>query len=242
MDIFEQLTYTKKFHSNFFVIMLPWLDKIGHEFGPMSPETIFHVKNLDSLISEKLSKLNEDTKIIITGDHGAREIKTNLVESVINNEIIVYERNEKGHIYKGDFRLDESITLIFDGGIIRAWCHNSSHLEQLSKHGTIYKNEQVIEGDFSNIINNSLHSNLGDYFIVANNDVSFCKNSWINKSIKQVRKREELSLLQLPLGEHGAYYDVERKIPIIQNIKGNVLTPTDIVNLLFNDCTPYTLK
>jgi hypothetical protein len=220
------------FDRSLYVTLLPQLDTIGHKYGPGSKEVRAHLSKLDSLLSDIITQ-NSEILWLVTGDHGCRRTTMYVLEKnkCAPGQVHIYKK--VGHIltYQSEYNF-EADQLVFDGGILRIWTKNLSEIDSryLSRFGKTFKATEEHE---SAIINNSLCSNLGNYFCIAHPKTTFCKNSWIDKNILQkILKKETLGIYELPPGEHGTYADDDRKVLLLSDDHLDIITNTDIKTCL----------
>ncbi|MCK4670546.1 MAG: alkaline phosphatase family protein [Nanoarchaeota archaeon] len=233
INLFEEIINTSKDYDDkfFYLLTLPSLDFIGHKHGPHSDEAISHIKCLDENISE-IIKSNENTLFIIAGDHGARRTLKYIIEvkkNTPNAHVYHRERDLYRHIAEIPFDSEENFQHIcYDGGILRIWMKRKNNLltkrdaKMLAKYGTIIDlrlENKNIESKYFEIIQNSNHENLGDIIVVANKDATFCKRSWIDRKVlrEKIPRGQNLRINELPVGEHGTYFDEDRHTLILSN-------------------------
>ncbi|MBI5880782.1 alkaline phosphatase family protein [archaeon] len=229
-DIFRNVFLRKEQDKSMFVLALPSLDAIGHEFGPKSIQTIEHLRNLDENISYVIEQTNSDSLFIITGDHGCRRTTTYLIDSgeEDHKEFTVYCEEHEQFKFRRKFTIgaDGNVSRVeHDGGILRIWFEDGArqlaekdHLF-LSTYGLVIDMSalQLLGGPLRNICATSRHDNLGDVVVLANSDTTFCKYKWIEDKLPKIRQGLVLGMNELPLGEHGSHHPEDRLIPFLSN-------------------------
>jgi hypothetical protein len=214
------------------VTMLPALDTLGHRFGPGSNEVAQHLLRLDKLIGDLVQGHVDGSAWIVTGDHGCRRTAEYVLE---------WDDDDAGNVavyrFDGDkYELQETFLLgrpsgfssvQHDGGVLRIWLADGvkSLSEEdynfLSRYGTVCSNHGCSHDDKTLLTyyNNSNHPNIGDITVVSNDDVTFCKGSWVRESVLvgKVRKLAGLEVPDLPLGEHGTHHQADREVLFISN-------------------------
>lgn len=232
IDLFRYaMTKITLSEKRFEVLALPSLDYLGHKHGPHTAKTLRHLNELDQQISEII--LSDPTALfVIVGDHGCRRTQRYLVEKKRDNPFFacMYHQESERYKYLGDILFDanEFRCMSYDGGILRVWLKNNADLSEknrnfLAQYGTIIdlRSESIppVENKYLELINNSRHTNLGHIVVVSDKDVTFCKNSWIDKDVlgMKISANRDLEINELPIGEHGTYYPEDRHTLFMSN-------------------------
>jgi predicted AlkP superfamily pyrophosphatase or phosphodiesterase len=173
------------------------IDKIAHEEGIKSNETIEELKKIDTEISKLALLLNKyNATLIITSDHG-------MVDS-----------SEKHTIRLSDHSvLKDSLTLPLTGDTRVAYCYVNPGMEMefeqyvaqnLEECCHIYKSREIIEKGFFGLYepNRKLYQRAGDYTLVMK------KNYMIREALSGEKIKELI-------GIHGGLTDDEMFTPLI---------------------------
>jgi hypothetical protein len=131
----------------------------------------------------------------------------------------------------------------YDGGLLRIWLNDGQMQISpddsafLALYGQICSNANLPgDGEFRQIYENSVHENLGDLTVVANKNVTFCKNSWLDENVltKIISNRATLAIGELPLGEHGTYHPEDRFSLLMSNhdFGAEYFQNTEIIGLI----------
>ncbi len=233
LDLFGKILAADKASDNkfFYILALSGLDTIGHDWGPHSDKVLSHIASLDEKIA-KLIDANKNHLFIIAGDHGCRRTDRYVIQLDENMPREAGICHREGDIYKPvcHFMFDSENKLqylSYDGGKFRIWLDKGVALSQkdaelLSRYGTIIdlRSETInVDLRFLEAIENSRHNNAGHILVVSKEDSTFCKRAWVKKAetIEKIRNQKELQLLELPIGEHGTYYDADRLTLFMSN-------------------------
>ncbi|MCX6707555.1 MAG: alkaline phosphatase family protein [Candidatus Woesearchaeota archaeon] len=248
LDIFNNINSLDDNEKRFFILTLSSLDKIGHDYGPHSEEVYNHLSFLDESISAIIRDM-PDSPVIITGDHGCRHTTRYLIEPSKENpqSIAVYNVAEDYIKFENEYLLksfEDIKDIQYDGGILRIWLNSGknlceSDLNFLSEHGYVfphYINQGHADYELIQLYENSRHENLGDIFVVAKGDTTFCKLGWITDTETKgnIKRRRDLILGNLPIGEHGTYHDEDRKVGFLSNLStiNQTLKNTEIYSII----------
>lgn len=173
------------------------IDKIAHEKGINSNETINELKKIDTEIAKlALSLKKHNASLIVTSDHG-------MVDSA-----------EKHTLRLSDHPLlKETLLLPLTGDPRVAYCYIKSHMEtefeqyvakNLGDCCRIYKSRDIIEKGFFGLYepNRKLYQRAGDYTLVMT------KNYMIREALSGEKNKELI-------GVHGGLTDDEMYTPLI---------------------------
>ena len=94
-----------------FVLLLPSLDAIGHEFGPHTPKVIEHLIFLDDQLSSMIMSLEHISVVLVVGDHGCRWITDYFIELYEFNKTTptiasIYQREGDLFKFRQEYNLD----------------------------------------------------------------------------------------------------------------------------------------
>lgn len=248
LDLYKSIISTQK--NCFAILTLPILDFLGHKFGANSPEVIQHIRYLDDALQKTIEKTIDNTVFIVTGDHGCRNTTRYVIESDERDPRIVKIYKQKGELLVPceTYFLDNKRNLInikYDGGVLRIWTKNNTlsveDTQFLSTYGTIFSDtyDYHVNGKLHNLVKKSRHENLGDIFVVAYPDTTFCKRIWIKPSVfEKVINGVTITRNEAPIGEHGTYYKEDRDVYFMSNYDfqtsglKNVMIRTYLENLM----------
>ncbi|MBN1905714.1 MAG: alkaline phosphatase family protein [Deltaproteobacteria bacterium] len=173
------------------------IDKIAHEKGIKSNETLDELKKIDTEISKLALLLNKyNASLIVTSDHG-------MVDSSERNTIRLSDHPI----------LNDTLTLPLTGDPRVAYCYVKSHMEMefeqyiaknLEDCCHIYKSRDIIEKGFFGLYepNRKLYQRTGDYTLVMK------KNYMIREALSGEKNKELI-------GIHGGLTEDEMFSPLI---------------------------
>jgi hypothetical protein len=208
----------------FLSLALPDIDYYGHKFGPHSPNVIGRLKTLDEHIANMLEE-HHSFMCYLVGDHGCRRTVKYVMETEHPHLAHIYHEENDELSYEGKILFDNSVEQIeYDGGILRLWFSqrgatlDEETIKLISTYGKPIDARLPSESDER--VSRSIHENLGELVVIANNDATFCKRSWIDKEYHPlIEAAQPLPKGSYPLGEHGTYHCEDTAIPLLSNQK-----------------------
>ena len=212
-----------------YIVTLSSLDSIGHASGPNSNEVHRHLAFLDNEINSLVQKITPSS-VIITGDHGCRNVSRYVIEPESNSAINVYCIDGQSIKPYEQYKLTSIMDAIqYDGGLLRIWMKENNNLSEqdlsfFSRYGYVfphYIEQGLADKEIERLYYNSIHENLGDVFVIAQGDASFLKLDWIHDKLiqRKVAQRENIKLGDLPIGEHGTYDREDNRVCFLSNIE-----------------------
>jgi len=239
------LDHERDVGSNAFLFLgLGSPDAIGHRFGHASAEYQRNMNAVDAALSRFLEPHAHDpqTRIVVFGDHGCREI-TSVLWPVEGGRELRHWRDGREeprlslpcehlefHVQGGV----ETPAVIYDGGTMRCWTRRG---------GTDAVKARLTAGPWARVIdrvlenadlasgveggNESAHPHFGDLIAFAKPPVALCKPEWI---------MSRGSLPRMPRGEHGTDSSEDREVPLWGYLDA------ENTSLLFEDVRAFFLE
>lgn len=197
-QFFNKLNSNIKLNKNrkFITAYWPDFDGLAHKYGPDSKQTKNHFKELNDEFEKLSLKLNNDTLLIITADHG-------LIGSP-KNKMVDLNKHPK-------LKSCLSMPLSGDGRV--KFCYvklsEAKHFEEYIKKNLkhvcdIHKSETLIEKNYFGLgkENKTLRDRIGDYTLIMK-DNYLLEDSMLNNKTKFEK------------GNHGALSKEEMYVPLI---------------------------
>lgn len=199
---------------DFVFLKLNSLDRIGHKYGPLSQEVKQRVKYFDNLLKELVSKLDEDTVLIVMSDHG-------MVPTFSTHNLIGFLK-DRGYEYGRDY-------VAFVGATYTSFWFNDKEIKQAIEKdlGTLEFGRLLTFYDKMKLGLKSLGTEYGETIFVNNeHSVSF---------------PEFYHRRKFPAGMHGyAFSKYDSSIFLLYS--NNLGTAQNIGNIDFVDIMPTILR
>ncbi|MCA9459433.1 MAG: alkaline phosphatase family protein [Nanoarchaeota archaeon] len=174
----------------------PKLDVLEHEFGPDSKEVKEHFFQLDKKFESLFKKLNDDTLVIVTADHG-------LIGSPKNRRVDLNKHS----------KLKECLSMPLSGDGRVKYCYvklskkdefENYILKNLDHVCEMHKSEDLIKKNYFGLgkENSKLRDRVGDYTLIMKDNYLF------NGSLLDKKTHFEV-------GNHGGTSEEEMFVPLI---------------------------
>jgi predicted AlkP superfamily pyrophosphatase or phosphodiesterase len=199
---------------DFVFLKLNSLDRIGHKYGPLSQEVRRQVKKFDDLLKELVSRLDEDTVLIIMSDHG-------MVPTFRAHDLIGF-LNDRGYQYGRHY-------MAFVGATYTSFWFNDKEIKQAVE-------EDLHALEFGRILTFDDKTKLGLDSLGAEYGETIFVNNEHNISFPEFYHRRKF-----PAGMHGyAFGEYDSSIFLLHN--NNLGRGRNIGNINFVDIMPTILQ
>lgn len=173
----------------------PDLDRVGHVYGPGTPQWLTELSAVDSLITRLANAIMENAKLnvslVVTSDHG-------MVTCPVERRIHIESNTELMHdvdLVAGDPRARHIYTR---GGAARDTATRWQSI--LGEDFSVIPREELIQGDLFPDFDPDFYERLGDFMVLAGSDAMLSSTS----------DQRTSSLI----GQHGSASEAEMFIPM----------------------------